>query len=95
MVATTRKSRTRNAYAHLTDPARLKHVYNTLAKALSAAPVGELSSWEEVKTHVEQFSQATGKAPIGMELCERDGEVCGFRFYLQQYPDERTSGSYQ
>lgn len=94
MVATMRKSRTRNAYAHLTDPARLKHVYNTLAKALSAAPVGELSSWEEVKTHVEQFSQATGKAPIGMELCERDGEVCGFRFYLQQYPDERTSGSY-
>ncbi|MGG6268844.1 hypothetical protein ACQ4M3_35765 [Leptolyngbya sp. AN03gr2] len=94
MVATTRKSRTRNAYAHLTDPARLKHVYNTLAKAISAAPVGELSSWEDVKAHVEQFSQATGKAPIGMELCERDGEVCGFRFYLQQYPDERTSGSY-
>ena len=94
MVATTRTNRNRNAYAHLTDPARLKHVYNTLAKALSAAPVGELTSWEDVKAHVEQFSQSTGKAPIGMELCERDGEVCGFRFYLEQSPNERTSGSY-
>lgn len=94
MVATTRNSRTRNAYAHLTDPARLKHVYTTLAKALSAAPVSELKSWDDVKAHIEQFSQSTGKAPIGMELCEREGEVCGFRFYLQQYPDERTSGSY-
>lgn len=96
MVATTRtnRNRNRNAYAHLTEPARLKHVYNTLAKALSAAPVGELTSWEDVKVHVEQFSQSTGKAPIGMELCERDGEVCGFRFYLEQSPNERTSGSY-
>ncbi len=94
MVATTRTNRNRNAYAHLTDPTRLKHVYNTLAKALSAAPVGELTSWEDVKAHVEQFSQSTGKAPIGMELCERDGEVCGFRFYLEQSPNERTSGAY-
>ena len=94
MVATTRTNRTRNAYAHLTDPARLKHIYNTLAKAISAAPVGELTSWEDVKAHIEQFSQATGKAPIGMELCDRDGEICGFRFYLEQYPNERTSGSY-
>jgi hypothetical protein len=79
---------------HLTDPARLKHIFNTLTKAISAAPQGELQSWEDVKAYVEDFSHATGKAAIGMELCERDKEVRGFRFYLEQYPAERTSGSY-
>lgn len=79
---------------HLTDPARLKHIYNTLTKAIAAAPQGELQSWDDVKAYVETFSQATGKAPIAMELCDRDGDVRGFRFYLEQYPAERTSGSY-
>lgn len=79
---------------HLTDPARLKHIYNTLTKAIAAAPQGELQSWDDVKAYVEAFSQATGKAPIAMELCDRDGDVRGFRFYLEQYPAERTSGSY-
>lgn len=79
---------------HLTDPARLKHIYNTLTKAIAAAPQGELQSWDDVKAYVEAFSQATGKASIAMELCDRDGDVRGFRFYLEQYPAERTSGSY-
>ena len=79
---------------HLTDPARLKHIYNTLTKAIAAAPQGEFQSWEDVKGYVEEFSRATGKAPIAMELCDRDGDVRGFRFYLEQYPAERTSGSY-
>lgn len=87
----TQRSQTSN---HLTDPARLKHIYNTLTKAIAAAPQGEFQSWEDVKGYVEEFSRATGKAPIAMELCDRDGDVRGFRFYLEQYPAERTSGSY-
>jgi hypothetical protein len=87
----TQRSQTSN---HLTDPARLKHIYNTLTKAIAAAPQGEFQSWDDVKAYVEDFSRATGKAPIAMELCDRDGDVRGFRFYLEQYPAERTSGSY-
>ncbi|KAM3101113.1 hypothetical protein ACKFKF_09875 [Phormidesmis sp. 146-12] len=87
----TQRSQTSN---HLTDPARLKHIYNTLTKAIAAAPQGEFQSWDDVKAYVEDFSRATGKAPIAMELCDRDGDVRGFRFYLEQCPAERTSGSY-
>jgi hypothetical protein len=93
--SSSRQSRT---WQNLTDRRKLRHLENTLDKAITKAlQQGEIESHEDFKAYVESFSERSGKAPITVELCEgggNDDEIRGYRFYLTSDPNQRTSGKY-
>ena len=90
-----RQSRT---WQNLTDRRKLRHLENTLDKAITKAiQEGGIESHEDFKAYVESFSERSDKAPITVELCEgggNDDEIRGYRFYLTSDPSQRTSGKY-
>ena len=91
-------SRQRRTWQNLTDRRKLRHLENTLDKAITKAlQEGGIESHEDFKASVESFSERSGKAPITVELCEgggNDDEIRGYRFYLTSDPSQRTSGKY-
>ena len=93
--SSSRQSRT---WQNLTDRRKLRHIENTLDKAITQAlQEGGIDSHEEFKAYVESCSERSGKAPITVELCEgggNDDEIRGYRFYLTSDPSQRTSGKY-
>ena len=93
--SSSRQSRT---WQNLTDRHKLRHLENTLDKAIAKAlQEGGIESHEDFKAYVESFSERSGKAPITVELCEgggSDDEIRGYRFYLTSDPSQRTSGKY-
>lgn len=93
--SSSRQSRT---WQNLTDRRKLRHIENTLDKAITKAlQEGGIESHEDFKAYVESFSERSGKAPITVELCEgggNDDEIRGYRFYLSSDPSQRTSGKY-
>lgn len=93
-----RQSTQRRSWQNLTDRRKLRHLENTLDKAIAEArPDGGIESHEDFKAYVESFSERSGKAPITVELCEgggNDDEIRGYRFYLTSDPSQRTSGKY-
>lgn len=93
--SSSRQSRT---WQNLTDRRKLRHIENTLDKAITEAIAeGGIESHEDFKAHVESFSERSLKAPITVELCEgggNDDEIRGYRFYLTSDPSQRTSGKY-
>ena len=93
--SSSRQSRT---WQNLTDRRKLRHLENTLDKAITRAlQQGRIESHEDFKAYVESFSERSGKAPITVELCEgggSDDEIRGYRFYLTSDPSQRTSGKY-
>ncbi|OUC15171.1 MAG: hypothetical protein B0A82_08485 [Alkalinema sp. CACIAM 70d] len=93
--SSSRQSRT---WQNLTDRRKLRHLENTLDKAITKAlQEGEIESHEDFKAYVESFSERSGKAPITVELCEgggNDDEIRGYRFYLTSDPSQKTSGKY-
>jgi hypothetical protein len=86
------------SWQNLTDRRKLRHLENTLDKAITQAlHQGGIESHEDFKAYVESFSEQAGKAPITVELCEgggNDDEIRGYRFYLTNDPNQRTSGKY-
>jgi hypothetical protein len=84
----------KRSWQNLTDRRKLRHLENTLDKAITRAlHEGGVDSHEDFKAYVESFSERvrftqaspTGKAPITVELCEgggNDDEIRGYRFYL-------------
>ncbi|MGI0484284.1 hypothetical protein ACN4EK_02540 [Pantanalinema rosaneae CENA516] len=95
---TQRQSTQKRSWQNLTDRRKLRHIENTLDKAIAEArPDGGIGSHEDFKAYVESFSERSGKAPITVELCEgggNDEEIRGYRFYLSSDPSQRTSGKY-
>ena len=93
-----RQSTQQRSWQNLTDRRKLRHLENTLDKAITKAlQEGEIESHEDFKAYVESFSERSGKAPITVELCEgggSDDEIRGYRFYLTSDPNQRTSGKY-
>jgi hypothetical protein len=93
-----RQSTQKRSWQNLTDRRKLRHLENTLDKAISRAlQEGGIESHEDFKAYVESFSERSGKAPITVELCEgggNDDEIRGYRFYLTSDPSQRTSGKY-
>jgi hypothetical protein len=93
--SSSQRSRT---WQNLTDRRKLRHIENTLDKAITKAlQQGGIESHEDFKAYVESFSERSGKAPITVELCEgggNDDEIRGYRFYLTSDPSQRTSGKY-
>ena len=93
--SSSKQSRT---WQNLTDRRKLRHLENTLDKAITRAiQEGGIESHEDFKAYVESFSERSGKAPITVELCEsggNDDEIRGYRFYLTSDPSQRTSGKY-
>ncbi|MBD2328355.1 hypothetical protein [Alkalinema sp. FACHB-956] len=92
------KSTQKRSWQNLTDRRKLRHLENTLDKAINKAlQQGGIESHEDFKAYVESFSERSGKAPITVELCEgggNDDEIRGYRFYLTSDPSQRTSGKY-
>jgi hypothetical protein len=90
-------SQTRS-WENLTDRRKLRHIENTLDKAIASSIQDDaIQSHEDFKTCVENYSQETGKAPITVELCvggDDDQEIRGYRFYLTSDSGHRTSGKY-
>jgi hypothetical protein len=86
------------SWQNLTDRRKLRHIENTLDKAVAKAIEEEaITSHEDFKAYVESFSERSGKAPITVELCEGGGNddgIRGYRFYLTSDPSQRTSGKY-
>ena len=93
-----RQSTQKRSWQNLTDRRKLRHLENTLDKAITKAlQEGGIESHEDFKAYVESFSERSGKAPITVELCEgggNDDEIRGYRFYLTSDPSQRTSGKY-
>ena len=93
-----RQSTQKRSWQNLTDRRKLRHLENTLDKAIiRALQEGGIESHEDFKAYVESFSERSGKAPITVELCEgggSDDEIRGYRFYLTSDPSQRTSGKY-
>ncbi|NJO72411.1 MAG: hypothetical protein HC833_00675 [Leptolyngbyaceae cyanobacterium RM1_406_9] len=93
-----RQSTQKRSWQNLTDRRKLRHIENTLDKAITKAlQEGGIESHEDFKAYVESFSERSGKAPITVELCEgggNDDEIRGYRFYLTGDPSQRTSGKY-
>ncbi|HIK14362.1 MAG TPA: hypothetical protein IGS53_03535 [Leptolyngbyaceae cyanobacterium M33_DOE_097] len=93
-----RQSTQKRSWQNLTDRRKLRHLENTLDKAITKAlQEGGIESHEDFKASVESFSERSGKAPITVELCEgggSDDEIRGYRFYLTSDPNQRTSGKY-
>ncbi|PSB23324.1 hypothetical protein C7B76_00230 [filamentous cyanobacterium CCP2] len=93
-----RQSTQKRSWQNLTDRRKLRHLENTLDKAITKAlHEGGIESHEDFKAYVESFSERSGKAPITVELCEgggNDDEIRGYRFYLTSDPSQRTSGKY-
>ncbi|MBD2772534.1 hypothetical protein [Iningainema tapete] len=84
-------------WQNLTDTRKLRHIENTLDKAIAAMQEeGGIESLEDFKNFVEEYSEQSGKAAIAVELCTEPGsdEIKGFRFYLTKDPNQRTSGKY-
>ena len=84
-------------WQNLTDIRKLRHIENTLDKAIAAMQEeGGIESLEDFKNFVEEYSEQSGKAAIAVELCTEPGseEIRGFRFYLTKDPNQRTSGKY-
>lgn len=84
-------------WQNLTDTRKLRHIENTLDKAIAAMQEeGDIESLEDFKDFVEEYSEQSGKAAIAVELCTEPGsdEIKGFRFYLTKDPSQRTSGKY-
>ncbi|AFZ28371.1 hypothetical protein Cylst_6600 (plasmid) [Cylindrospermum stagnale PCC 7417] len=90
-------SQTRS-WENLTDRRKLRHIENTLDKAIAESLQDDsIQSHEDFKVCVENYSQESGKAPITVELCVGGGdddEIRGYRFYLTSDPGHRTSGKY-
>jgi hypothetical protein len=86
------------SWQNLNDRRKLRHIENTLDKAVAKAIEEEaITSHEDFKAYVESFSERSGKAPITVELCEGGGNddgIRGYRFYLTSDPSQRTSGKY-
>jgi hypothetical protein len=93
-----RQSAQKRSWQNLTDRRKLRHIENTLDKAITKAlKEGDIESHGDFKAYVESFSERAGKAPITVELCEgggNDDEIRGYRFYLTSDPSQRTSGKY-
>lgn len=93
-----RQSTQKRSWQNLTDRRKLRHLENTLDKAITKAlQEGSIESHEDFKAYVESFSERSGKAPITVELCEgggNDDEIRGYRFYLTSDPSQKTSGKY-
>lgn len=92
------QSTQKRSWQNLTDRRKLRHLENTLDKAITRAlREGGIESHEDFKAYVESFSERSGKASITVELCEgggNDDEIRGYRFYLASDPSQRTSGKY-
>ncbi|WP_353933289.1 hypothetical protein WJM97_23375 (plasmid) [Okeanomitos corallinicola TIOX110] len=93
-----RKQTQTRSWENLTDRRKLRHIENTLDKAITQSlENGSIQSHEDFKACVENYSKASGKAPITVELCvggDDDEEIRGYRFYLTSDPSHRTSGKY-
>ncbi|WP_413176236.1 hypothetical protein [Anabaena azotica] len=93
-----RKQTQTRSWENLTDRRKLRHIENTLDKAITQSlENGSIQSHEDFKACVENYSKASGKAPITVELCvggDDDEEIRGYRFYLISDPSHRTSGKY-
>ncbi|MBE9179304.1 hypothetical protein IQ268_12105 [Oculatella sp. LEGE 06141] len=93
-----RQGTQKRSWQNLTDRRKLRHLENTLDKAITKAlQEGGIESHADFKASVESFSERSGKAPITVELCEgggSDDEIRGYRFYLTSDPSQRTSGKY-
>ncbi|MBW4473823.1 MAG: hypothetical protein KME45_26110 [Stenomitos rutilans HA7619-LM2] len=85
----------RSQKTYLTNPKAIAHIARKVDEAITiASQTGAVNSFEDLKDLVEGHSQATSKHPIGMELCEIDGAMRGFRFYLQADPGKTISGKH-
>jgi hypothetical protein len=86
------------SWQNLTERRKLRHIENTLDKAIvQALEDGSIQSHEDFKDYVENYSLESGKAPITVELCvgnEGDDDIKGYRFYLTSNPSYKTSGKY-
>ncbi|MBD2295086.1 hypothetical protein H6G06_16765 [Anabaena sphaerica FACHB-251] len=93
-----RKQTQTRSWENLTDRRKLRHIENTLDKAIAQSlENGSIQSHEDFKACVENYSKESGKAPITVELCvggDDDEEIRGYRFYLTSDPSHRTSGKY-
>lgn len=93
-----RKQTQTRTWENLTDRRKLRHIENTLDKAIAQSlENGSIQSHEDFKACVENYSKESGKAPITVELCvggDDEEEIRGYRFYLTSDPSHRTSGKY-
>lgn len=93
-----RQNSQNRSWENLTERRKLRHIENTLDKAIAESIQDDsIQSHEDFKAYVENYSQESGKAPITVELCVGGGdddEIRGYRFYLTNDPNHRTSGKY-
>ncbi|MFW9262440.1 hypothetical protein [Nostoc sp. CALU 546] len=93
-----RQNSQNRSWENLTDRRKLRHIENTLDKAIASSIQDDsIQSHEDFKAYVENYSQESGKAPITVELCVGGGdddEIRGYRFYLTSDSNHRTSGKY-
>lgn len=93
-----RQNSQNRSWENLTDRRKLRHIENTLDKAIASSIQNDsIQSHEDFKAYVENYSQESGKAPITVELCVGGGDdddIKGYRFYLTSDPSHRTSGKY-
>lgn len=74
-----RQGTQKRSWQNLTDRRKLRHLENTLDKAITRAlQQGGIESHEDFKAYVESFSERSGKAPITVELCEGGGNDVAF-----------------
>lgn len=90
------KSSAEKETKYIQDPKKLRHIANHLDGFIAFAQEQNQSfaSWTDVKDTFEGYSEQTGKARVGMDLCEDEtGEVRGFRFFLKKEPSQTVTGA--
>lgn len=81
---------------YIQDPKKLRHIANHLDGFIASAQEQNQSfaSWTDIKDAFEDYSEQTGKARVGMDLCEDEtGEVRGFRFFLKKETSQTVTGA--
>jgi len=85
----------RGQQTYLSNPKAIAHIARKVDEAIDlASQTGAVNSFADLKELVEAHSAETSKHPVGMELCEVDGAIRGFRFYLQSDPSQTISGKH-
>lgn len=75
---------------YITNPKTLQSIAKTIDRACQQAPEDSVRSFADFKQLIEDSSNQK----VGVDICEIDGVVRSFRFYLQDRPNQTTTSRY-
>ncbi|MBD2311113.1 hypothetical protein H6G20_05370 [Desertifilum sp. FACHB-1129] len=84
------QTKTNSKDRYITNPKTLQYIAKTIDRACQQAPENTVRSFADFKQLIEESSNSK----VGVDICEIDGAVRSFRFYLQDQPSQTTTSRY-